>query len=612
MKHMGKVAAIIAAASMLLTGVGTAYADDAAGVNDAPAAATQQDGQSGQADAGTTADQSGATDGTDGKSDATQQNGATADQSGKTDEQPKADVKAATPQSQAKAAASGAAIASVDAPQGVLKAGVSQKPTSKPTFKVSLTGLTAGKTYGVASNLSSDSTKPKAGDQGRVYNTPSYGDGANTVFTATGATTTVELTYEGANIASAWFALLESDKGIESNEVEGVYTSVVDKTVDVVNLPGTVTLGRVQVEDVGQHTAGLKAHYTIDPKIIGDVTKICLATTVVRAYTLRGKFTANVGTGGEREAWDCTTGYVDDKDDTTGTAYRVMNMASWINDTQTLTGQWFSRGSWKTPDAGETLPESGDITSTIVGLNSGTKYGNWGYEGNESDGVAVALLLQSQTTVNDPMSMMYSGLALTFSDGSMYVGNGYHAEDKALQNVPDFTTQPATAAESSDKLTDANRNGVIGANDGKATAGSTYRLYVDSLQDTAACKASVADNQYCYWAGYIYSDPKRLASADGTSSAVRVDENNKAYVEYTIPADYTGAHKIAVYDDSGNLLGWAPVTVGKAAPGANGANGAANGAKLSNTGAATDMIATAAAALLLAGAGLVTFRRRHA
>lgn len=109
-----------------------------------------------------------------------------------------------------------------------------------------------------------------------------------------------------------------------------------------------------------------------------------------------------------------------------------------------------------------------------------------------------------------------------------------------------------------DKLTDGNR-GTISVTDGNATAGKTYRLYLTGL---AECFAQVDAGRPCALIAYIYSDPVRLLAADGKANTVNVHKDGRDYyVEVTIPAEYSGDHRIALYDEQGGLIGWSPVRV---------------------------------------------------
>ena len=585
MKKMGKVVAVLAGLSMMLTGVGTAYADDAAG--DASAVKSQaSQSQTATADAQAAQSQSDAA-----KAQTQAQSDAKADQnakqSAKTPAPADADQKQAAPKAQAKAAAAGAQISTVVAPSTALKYGANYSDANESAaFKVTLTGLTPGKAYGVMSSMNSyNGDLPAIGQAASAYdyNAP--------VFTASAETQTIDVFYRGLYKPSSTvqFALVAGDKvNVDNWGNKSLSGTVVDtfggvqvKVLDVYD-GNLVTLDSQSVEDVGEHTVGLKAHYTIDPKIAGSVTKICYSTTVTRVFTVSGTFDPNIWAGGAyRGAWDCVTGAISDEDPEIGNIFKVNNLIALAagdydpSHGQTAMGQWFSHGHTLTAETGKSIPASGEITNVVPGLLANTKYGNWGYspeEGEDIDGMGATDVIygvaKSQTTQPDPASLMYSGIVLTFDDGSMLVpgvsnGNGDTMQPKALMTVEDFTTKAATNGPvASDDLTDANKNGVEGADGNKANAGSVYRLYIDSLKESATCKALVEKGSYCYWTGYIYSTPKQLASPDGKSSAVRVDKDGKAYVEFNIPADtVNGDHKIALYDNDGKLLGWTPVTV---------------------------------------------------
>ena len=575
MKKMGKVVAVLAGLSMMLTGVGTAYADDAAGdaaVSQSQTATADAQAAQSQSDAAKAQAQS--------QSDAAKaQDAAKADQNAKQSAKTPApvnvdpQVKQAAPKAEAKAAADGAQISKVVAPSTPLMYGADYDHVDESAaFKVTLTGLTPGKAYGVMSSMNRYN-----GDLPAIGQTISVYDYDDPVFTASAATQTIDVFYSGLRggkkpSSTVQFALVAGDKVNVDNggnksldgTVVNTYGGVNVKVIDIGTTP--VTLDSQSVEDVGVHTAGLKAHYTVDSSLINEVSKICYSTSLVRIYTVSGKFTEDWPVGwGPRMTWDCVTNAISDKDDTTGAAYKVSNIVAPYTSTQTVMGQWFSRGHTETAEEqpNKTLPASGEIKSVIPGLLANTKYGNWGYTGTPADMELVYYTAESETTAKDPVSMIYSGIVLTFKDGSQFIPNMYENEAAMKDLQQDFTTKPAANGPvSSDDLTGANKNGVEGADNGKATAGSTYRVYVDSLKDTTACKTAIESGQYCYWAGYIYSEPKQLDSADGKSSAVRVDKDGKAYVEFNIPADtVNGDHKIALYDNDGNLLGWTPVTV---------------------------------------------------
>ncbi|MBT1174200.1 LPXTG cell wall anchor domain-containing protein [Bifidobacterium sp. LC6] len=597
MKKMDKAIAVLAGLSMMLAGVGTAYADDTVDTDTTP-----QTTQSQQATANAQADADQA------QADQNDQASKNAADTPAADNKEQAAPKAQT------ATAAGPAISNVEAPSTALIHGADYSNADKSAaFRVTLTGLTPGQPYGVLSSMNyGDLPALGASASAYNYNAP--------VFTASAATQTVDVFYRGLQKPSSTvaFALLSGDTISGSGDYTSLNGTVVNifggVQVKVIDLEGKtpVTLDSQSVEDVGVHTAGLKAHYTVDSALINDVAEICYSTTMNRIYSVNGAFNSDDWAIGwaYRAAWDCTTGAISDDEDTSGSIYTVSDIAAPYTSahSQTVIGQWFNRGNTvKAEDqSNKTLPASGDIESVIPGLLANTKYGNWGYSGTANPAEMLFNTAKSGTTAKDPASMMYSGIVLTFKDGSRFVPNAME-NPKAMQEVKDFTTKAAAKGPvSSDQLTDANKNGVVADNDGKVTAGSTYRVYVDSLQDTAACKALTAKNSYCYWTGYIYSTPKQLSSDDGKASTVRVDKDGKAYVEYQIPSDtVTGEHKIALYDNDGNLLGWVPVTV---VAGQNNSNQQ----KLANTGSSVFVIAFAAVALLIAGASVMIYRRRQA
>lgn len=647
MKKMGKVAAILVGLSMMLAGVGTAYADDTAGTDTTPQI-TQSQQVTAEAQAAQT--QQAQADAAQAQSDQSDKDAA---------KTPAPATKQATPKAQAQAAtADGPAISNVKAPSTALIYGASYYNVDKSAaFKVTLTGLTPGKPYGVLSTMN-NGVLPAPGASASAYNYEAP------VFTASAATQTVDVFYRGDQNPSSTvtFALISGDTISGSGDSAFLNGTVLSTfggvQVKVVDIKGKtpVTLDSQSVEDVGVHTAGLKAHYTVDPSLINEVSKICYSTSLVRIYTVSGKFSPNWQTTGWvnnlRDTWDCVTGAISDEDDTTGDAYKVSNIVAPHTSTQTVMGQFFSRGYTETAEdqSNKTLPASGDIKSVIPGLLANTKYGNWGYTGTPGGMELVYNTARSEPTAKDPVSMIYSGIVLTFKDGSQFVP--YTAPNTAVNHamaeVKDFTTKAAANGPvASEQLTDANKGGIVGADNNKVNAGSTYRVYVDSLKNTAACKAAVASGQYCYWTGYIYSTPKQLDSADGKASAVRMDKDGKAYVEYQIPSDtVNGDHKIALYDNDGNLLGWTPVTVtnGQTNNGNNSGNNNQNNSgsnnnqnttkptdtkkpsnntnknntantnqqKLSSTGSSVLVIAFAAVALLAAGASVVIYRRRNA
>ncbi|WP_243230606.1 lamin tail domain-containing protein [Microbacterium sp. CIAB417] len=161
-----------------------------------------------------------------------------------------------------------------------------------------------------------------------------------------------------------------------------------------------------------------------------------------------------------------------------------------------------------------------------------------------------------------------------FASEALRVGTlpGEGGENPGGEN-PGGSTPPPSGTD----LVEGNRNGVT-VNPSTAAAG-------DEVTVTAG--AEQAGAEIAVW---MFSDPVRLAT--GTLDA-------EGEITVTIPADAAaGAHRIAVYDADGQLIGWADITIT-----------AAGG--LAATGATLPVAALVLAVLLLA-AGAIAIRRRAA
>ncbi|MBT1160625.1 InlB B-repeat-containing protein [Bifidobacterium sp. SO1] len=156
-------------------------------------------------------------------------------------------------------------------------------------------------------------------------------------------------------------------------------------------------------------------------------------------------------------------------------------------------------------------------------------------------------------------------------------GSADNGSEQPGTNKPDENWTPLPG----DQLTDANR-GSISVSSGNATAGKTYRLYVTGLTD---CFAQVDAGKTCTLVAYIYSDPVRLLAADGKADTLAVKKDGRDYyVEVTVPAGYSGDHRIALYDGQGDLIGWSPVRVAKQGEQPNGGSVSTNGQGQQNAG----------------------------
>jgi hypothetical protein len=151
-------------------------------------------------------------------------------------------------------------------------------------------------------------------------------------------------------------------------------------------------------------------------------------------------------------------------------------------------------------------------------------------------------------------------------DGENPGGENPGGENPGGQNPP----LPGT------DLVDGNRNGVT-VDPAVATRGQKVTVTVG---------ADAAGEDIAVW---MYSDPVQLAT--GTLSAAGA-------ITVTVPTDAAlGAHRIAVYDADGVLLGWADIRV------ADGAGG------LAATGAEFPVAAIALALMLLVAGGVAVRRR---
>ncbi|WP_175578436.1 hypothetical protein, partial [Bifidobacterium jacchi] len=557
MRRISKYAAAIIAAGVLFGGVGVAHADEGSGSTELQPMGSQaqvQNNMSSKSDASTEQQ----------TLEPHMQSSQTEEESSQTGSN---SMRSPIP------SASTPTIVAIQSPQRVLKWGAKYGDNAtKPTFKVTLSGLTKGQSYGVSSNISGnyDYEQPQIGGTDTAY------AGNEAVFTATAATQTVEVKYAGGvgtgwgnPPTSAWFALLKGKIETGNNGwypnpqkityVTGPVLSARSVQVKFIRLDGsTLKLTNQRVDEIGQHTVGLKANYSIDSQLVSEVKSICYSTTIVRVFRQDGKLVKGdwpIWADEARSVWDCVTNRIPDSNLAGASAYAsVRNVVEGNTKNQRILTQYFNHGY--TEDGN--IRSSGTITHTIPGLFAGTKYGNWGYSGIITPNKLFFDLSHAQKDASDPASMMYSGLSVQFKDGSIYT-----ASQNQTSNVPTFTTS-RDVPNSEGQLNNSNKGGVTGNNGGKAKPDSVYRLYIDSLKNTDACIAASKKGDYCYWTGYIFSTPRKLTSPDGQASAVRIDPSGRAYVEFKIPAGYKGSHKIAIYSETGRLKGWSPVTVGTA------------------------------------------------
>ncbi|MGO4489744.1 lamin tail domain-containing protein [Microbacterium sp. 2RAF4] len=154
--------------------------------------------------------------------------------------------------------------------------------------------------------------------------------------------------------------------------------------------------------------------------------------------------------------------------------------------------------------------------------------------------------------------------------------------------APGGETPPLPGTE----LVDGNRGGLT-VDPAVATRGQTVTITVD---------AKGAGTDVAVW---MYSDPTRIATGALTEGGT---------ITARIPADAPlGAHRIAVFDGSGALLGWADIRISADAEAGAGAGTGGSTGGLAATGAELPLAAAILALVLLtAGAATVGGRRRGA
>ncbi|MFT9242585.1 MAG: hypothetical protein ABF507_04320, partial [Bifidobacterium aquikefiri] len=188
---------------------------------------------------------------------------------------------------------------------------------------------------------------------------------------------------------------------------------------------------------------------------------------------------------------------------------------------------------------------------------------------------------------------------------------------------PDTPSAPIAVSPLPESALTSASSGVLSAAS-VATAGSVYRVYI-----VGAAGVDEGDRL----AAFIYSTPVRLKSTTGLSDLiVQKAADGRLFVDVVLPADYSGDHKVALYDEDGELLGWVPVkivvpvddsdtdkSVQNAADknASNAAGGAGGGSAnvyggLASTGVETSTLVALIAVFALTGASLAMLRRKSA
>jgi len=324
----------------------------------------------------------------------------------------------------------------------------------------------------------------------------------------------------------------------------------------------------LSISDVGVHSAGLTASINIPAALKSKISGAALSASIYRVFDREYINTFGGGMGGGFSLWDCHGGTSDsalDSDlakaiyaikkvetgDKTEPAYSYEGTDYFYYLSYAF--QYFYRCS-TTDGIFDALPADDKLELSLLGLIDNKKYGNWG--GLYAENVPESVGLVSEL---DPLSRTYAGVILQLDDGSIWMedvsGDDYGIASKNL--IPEFTTAKLEAL-TEDELTDENKGSLIGESE-TSTSGSTFRIYVENLKQ--ACVNAIAAGDTCFWSGYIYSTPTRLYAANGSDLLEIFKDDKGYYVEVALPAGYTGDHKIALYDEVGEFVGWIPVSI---------------------------------------------------
>ncbi|MCH4160486.1 MAG: hypothetical protein LKF41_01575 [Bifidobacterium sp.] len=429
---------------------------------------------------------------------------------------------------------------------------------------------------------------------------------------------------------------------------------------------GEIRTSNPRIIDIGTHTAGLSVDYEISEELWAKVNRACLNMALSRVFEV-SVHPGNIngyGFGNYPGLWDCETGGVSDTDTSESASLSRARIYAVRNETESTAGwrppsvvegskwsvtyQQFSRAQTENKTD---LPErTGTLTLVITGLLESTSYGNWLFdlagEQLRGDGTAnpngwsvnangvhnlwalpdyaFLKLLEGKDSATDlvplskanPASYQYAGITLTLNDGTVVK---QPISETSL--VPEFTTQSVTPL-GEGELNDGNKGDIEGENNNSANPDSPYRVYINKLVDS--CKALVDEGLYCYWAGYIYSTPTRLLTPDEQNHLlVQKDNNGKYYINVQLPASYSGVHKIALYDQEGNIQGWTNFTIGESAATGKGdltdKNTSSNDAVAKNsdstekqlafTGSSIQVIILAGVIVLLVGIVVIVVRK---
>ena len=332
---------------------------------------------------------------------------------------------------------------------------------------------------------------------------------------------------------------------------------------------GQVSVSNVHVSDVGAHTANVSFNYSIDPALLPQIKDVCFAINVQRIteitataapsnqyafgvndVTCRGVADEDLTQGLYDQIYGTKTEPVVDVDG------KTVGSATYESFTRYYTDSWDHQAR-------------GTFNMALIGLKPNTTYGNHNLGEFGQAPLDVNLWQQTDKVYKQgghssdvDFGQIYAGLRIELKNGDFVP---FDSSFGSATQISDFTTTAEPASKpTTPELTEQNK-GSVTVPDNTVKAGSVARIYVNKLAQECAAKVDAGED--CFWYSYIYSDPVRLTGPDGSPYVtIKKDENGKYYYDAFIPANYSGAHKIALQDEKGTIQGWTDVTVGEKTP----------------------------------------------
>ncbi|MDR0837178.1 MAG: hypothetical protein LBM94_03020 [Propionibacteriaceae bacterium] len=417
-------------------------------------------------------------------------------------------------------------------------------------------------------------------------NGPTLGGGLGVATSDTWQVVVVEITGENPELFNPAGPLTWLGDSVDSpNFPSSVVVGIADATVNyrhVGELISVAPTASIVEDSVDLHHAEVSVEYSIDSSIWDDVTEICGTTLIYRMFgfsRLPGQVTGFWGEGissgeGSSRLWNCLDNVVSDLDESdeaeaARARYRAVNHVFSGYDASYSGSAWYEQWYNRSTDYITDLSEASNEDSIVIplaGLLENTTYGNWGYphlmtvqEDRYPTARAAVYSLTDDTplgdTVADPAAMLLAGINVVFNDGAIYrLAPG---KESVVDNFTTTSINDSVALEYPDE--DAVLDGieeldvtVTATVDSLYVAGEEQTIYLDDVPED--CTQAIEEGSFCFWDGFIYSEPTRLTSLDGGSHLIiKWTYADGYYTNALIPLDYDGEHVIALFDQDGEL-----------------------------------------------------------